>query len=361
MPARPAAGASTGPLLAPERCHNQGAGLHHTSGHGAAHAQVQTVDQCQGDEADAVVLTLVLAYTLPAGTAPPGTLQRGRMDVAWQLSSRDADDVQPTDYVQFRNRANVAISRARYHLTVIASESVQWRMQSELGKEESLWGKLLDAVVGGGVDARPVFDGGCGASPFNAGRPLHAEQVCADHSRAPLGSSPGRGCCCCFSVAQHCVAALRRSLGVEHGCFIGADVVQVTRAKPQMLLHREGCDDASAVHPGDTVVLFDAADVLDRAVALAFAALLLLVFHAGLAHHLFPSNVAVYNEAAAGPRRGNDGVEEWRAGQGPRLRAELGHVLGALLPSCSEAECGAVLVLDLFSAPVPPFPSWRRC
>ena len=47
-------------------------------------AQVQTIDQCQGDEADAVVLSLVLAYTLPSGTAPrvAGKPPAGRMEMA---------------------------------------------------------------------------------------------------------------------------------------------------------------------------------------------------------------------------------------------------------------------------------------
>ena len=82
--------------------------------------------------------------------------------------------VAPTDYMQLRNRVNVAASRARYHLTVLASESAQFSMKSRLGREASLWGAVFDTPVADGSGA-PVFVGG-GDVGFGTG-PLHAAQV----------------------------------------------------------------------------------------------------------------------------------------------------------------------------------------
>jgi AAA domain len=136
-------------------------------------AQVQTIDQSQGDEADAVVLSLVLAYTLPAPSrATSSGVSAGIMQLSAAVSSRWSSEVAPTDYVQLQNRANVAISRARYHLTVLASEAAHFSMKSRGGgRQLSLWGAVLDTTAGGAA----VFDGS--ESVPLGGRWLHAHEV----------------------------------------------------------------------------------------------------------------------------------------------------------------------------------------
>lgn len=104
----------------------------------------------------------------------------GRMAVAWQLSTRQGAAVAATDYVQYGNRANVALSRTRYHLTVVASASIQFCMKSSLGLEVSLWGRILDTrlTVTGGAgadDGRIVFHGG--ASSEHDGCKLKPQDV----------------------------------------------------------------------------------------------------------------------------------------------------------------------------------------
>ena len=151
--------------------------------------QVQTIDQSQGDEADAVVLSLVLAYTLPE--APVDTQSEpqdiaGELDLSWALSSKWKHEATPTDYMQLRNRANVAISRTRYHLTVLASESAHFCMKGRNGREVSLWGRLLDTHL----QDEPVFEG-C-AHNVLGGEWLLAAQVRPDR-------------CCCGSPICACV------------------------------------------------------------------------------------------------------------------------------------------------------------
>lgn len=128
--------------------------------------QVQTIDQCQGDEADAVVLSLVISFDLPRSSGVPGQQVVGRMAVAWQLSTRQADAVAATDYVQYGNRANVALSRTRYHLTIVASASVQFCMKSVLGVEVSLWGRVVDTRLA----SRSAAAGGAAADDDEVGR-----------------------------------------------------------------------------------------------------------------------------------------------------------------------------------------------
>ena len=79
----------------------------------------------------------------------------------------------PTDYMQLTNRANVAVSRARYHLTIVAAESTQFRMKlgAHGGLDVSTWGDVMDTAL---REDSGVFDGGGG--PMLGGRPILAVQ-----------------------------------------------------------------------------------------------------------------------------------------------------------------------------------------
>ena len=62
------------------------------------------------------------------------------------LSARSAAEITPSDFVQYRNRANVGILRTRYALVVVASESIVCRMKRSMKRNvpaTSLWGRVL--------------------------------------------------------------------------------------------------------------------------------------------------------------------------------------------------------------------------
>jgi hypothetical protein len=123
------------------------------------------------------VLSLVLAYTLPAASrAAASGISAGIMQLSAAVSSRWSSEVAPTDYMQLFNRANVAISRARYHLTVVASESAHFSMKARGGgRQLSLWGEVLDTRAGD----KAVFAGCLNATL--GGRWLHAHEVRCCH------------------------------------------------------------------------------------------------------------------------------------------------------------------------------------
>jgi AAA domain len=87
--------------------------------------QVQTIDRCQGDEADGVVLSLVMAYP---GRGSPS--YANTMFALSALSNIDEADQHATNFVQYENRANVAISRARYAVVVVKSNSLLAKMEA---------------------------------------------------------------------------------------------------------------------------------------------------------------------------------------------------------------------------------------
>ena len=89
--------------------------------------QAQTIDMCQGDEADAVILSLVMSYDFRSGSTEPGgqfvhprsgkPLSSG-IPVVTPHSARHGGEVNASDFVQYPNRVNVAVSRARCALVV---------------------------------------------------------------------------------------------------------------------------------------------------------------------------------------------------------------------------------------------------
>ena len=104
--------------------------------------QAQTIDRCQGDEADAVVLSLVMSYDFsPSSTADA-------VPVVSPHSARAADTITASDFVQYPNRVNVAVSRARYVLVVVSSDSIDQSMKGGCGP--TVWGKLLSMRLEGG-------------------------------------------------------------------------------------------------------------------------------------------------------------------------------------------------------------------
>eukprot|EP00892_Ulva_mutabilis_P002529 jgi/Ulvmu1/12277/UM087_0011.1 len=285
---------------------------------------VQTIDQCQGDEADAIVLSLVISFDPPHRSASPGQQQCGRMAVAWQLSTRQSDAVTATDYVQFGNRANVALSRARYHLSIVASASVQFCMRSVLGLEGSLWGRILDtrlSVEAGGAqadDGRIVFHGG--ASSEHDGCKIKPQDIGARGPQLLLSAKPG---------------------------------APPSDAPRSPWSQRKIC-------PGENVTLVDTADFTVQAVHCAFAALLLLAYHVDCLQCLVTEEEAwrrLTTDAGPLPQEASE-----RHAEGARLRArlqpfrqaliraELHELLLALFPCWTAAQCRAVLAEPLFDS-----------
>jgi hypothetical protein len=108
--------------------------------------QAQTIDRCQGDEADAVVLSLVMSYNLDAAAQDsrkknPLTNPHG-VPALSPHSARSKDAIIASDFVQYANRANVAISRARYALVVVSSDSIEHSMKFATQKS-TVWGRVL--------------------------------------------------------------------------------------------------------------------------------------------------------------------------------------------------------------------------
>ena len=86
--------------------------------------QAQTIDKCQGDEADAVILSLVMSYDFRSGSTDAGGqfVHGGApsgLPVVTPHSARKVSEVNASDFVQYPNRVNVGISRARYALVVV--------------------------------------------------------------------------------------------------------------------------------------------------------------------------------------------------------------------------------------------------
>ena len=114
--------------------------------------QAQTIDKCQGDEADAVILSLVMTYDLDTGAF---AATHGVPAVS-PHSARRPKDVTPSDFVQYPNRANVAISRARYALVVVSSDSIEASMKR--ASNRTVWGPMLRSSWAPAVgDAEPAF------------------------------------------------------------------------------------------------------------------------------------------------------------------------------------------------------------
>lgn len=104
--------------------------------HLAGNFVAQTVDKCQGDEADGVVLSLVLTYrhrTAGSTAARP---------VLSKHSTRTAEDIIATDFMQYKNRVNVAISRTRYMLVVVSSTSIVDSFK--VAGRSTTWAEVLD-------------------------------------------------------------------------------------------------------------------------------------------------------------------------------------------------------------------------
>lgn len=59
-------------------------------------------------------------------------------------SARRPKDVTPSDFVQYPNRANVAISRARYALVVVSSDSIEASMKRSGNR--TVWGPMLHSA-----------------------------------------------------------------------------------------------------------------------------------------------------------------------------------------------------------------------
>ena len=71
------------------------------------------------------------------------------------LSSKAPEHVTPSDFVQYPNRVNVAISRARYALVVVSSTSVTTSMKNVTNR--TVWGPLLGAQWQLGGATQPMF------------------------------------------------------------------------------------------------------------------------------------------------------------------------------------------------------------
>lgn len=108
--------------------------------------QVQTIDKCQGDEADAVILSLVMAYDAPQVAADEG---HARLAIA-RLSIKLLSQIKSSDFAQHANRVNVGISRMRYLLVVVSSQHITVPMKKFHGGQ-SLWGQILQNTYAGGA------------------------------------------------------------------------------------------------------------------------------------------------------------------------------------------------------------------
>ena len=133
--------------------------------------QASSIDKCQGDEADGVVLSLVMTYVPPShrrnSLAPtsawsgaphsqrPPSGSDAHAAVLSPLSNRAPEQVTASDFVQYPNRVNVAISRARYAVVVVCSDSVEQSMKR--AGNRTTWGPLLGAAWQVQSARQPLF------------------------------------------------------------------------------------------------------------------------------------------------------------------------------------------------------------
>ena len=105
--------------------------------------QAQTIDKCQGDEADAVILSLVMSYNFrsegtDAGGESAGGSAPSGLPVITPHSARKVSEVNASDFVQYPNRVNVGISRARCALVVVLFQHRDFIRNTQLQVPDNL-------------------------------------------------------------------------------------------------------------------------------------------------------------------------------------------------------------------------------